>query len=77
MYCINADADADADDAADADADADLGYHLQLVTEYELVTANGECILASANENSDLFRVLPMSYGTFGFLTRITIRVVS
>ena len=49
----------------------------QLVTEYELVTADGECILASANENSDLFRVLPMSYGTFGFLTRITLRVVS
>ena len=65
---------ADADDADDADAD--LGYHLQLVTEYELVTANGECILASANENCDLFRVLPMSYGTFGFLTRITIRMV-
>ena len=58
------------------DYDGDLGY-LQLVTEYELVTANGECIVASANENSDLFRTLPMSYGTFGFLTRITIRVVS
>ena len=41
------------------------------------MTANGECILASENENSDLFRTLPMSYGTFGFLTRITIRVVS
>jgi len=52
------------------------GMFHQLVTEYELVTANGECVLASADENSDLFRVLPMSYGTFGFLTRLTIRVV-
>ena len=59
--------------ASDGDGDPECP---QLVTEYELVTANGECILASEKENSDLFRVLPMSYGTFGFLTRITIRVV-
>merc|ERR1719397_524045 len=51
------------------------GMFHQLVTEYELVTANGECIVASANENSDLFRTLPMSYGTFGFLTKLTLRV--
>ena len=34
------------------DYDGDLGY-LQLVTEYELVTANGECIVASANDDND------------------------
>ena len=41
------------------------------------MTADAECIKASATENPDLFRVIPMSYGTFGFLTRINIRVVS
>ena len=41
------------------------------------MTADAECIRASAAENPDLFRVIPMSYGTFGFLTRINIRVVS
>ena len=55
---------------------ANYGFY-QLVTEYELVTADAECIRASATENPDLFRVIPMSYGTFGFLTRINIRVVS
>ena len=41
------------------------------------MAANAECIRASATENPDLFRVIPMSYGTFGFLTRINISVVS
>ena len=53
------------------------GMFHQLVTSYRLVTAEAECVTASQRENSDLFRVIPMSYGTFGFLTSVRLRVVT
>lgn len=47
------------------------------VTAYEIVTANGELIRATAdNEHADLFRALPWSHGTLGLLVALEMRVI-
>lgn len=47
------------------------------VTAYEIVTANGELVRATAdNEHSDLFRALPWSHGTLGLLVALEMRVI-
>ena len=47
------------------------------VTAYEIVTADGELIRATAdNEHADLFRALPWSHGTLGLLVAIEMRVI-
>lgn len=43
--------------------------------EYEVVLGNGEKVLASAQENSDLFYALSGSYGTLGILTAIKLKL--
>lgn len=53
------------------------GLFHQTCTEYEVVTADGECLVATAdNKNSDLFSALPMSYGTLGFITSAKLQAV-
>lgn len=47
-----------------------------IVLSYEVVLANGQVVTASKDENSDLFRALPWSYGTLGFLVSVTLRIV-
>ncbi len=44
--------------------------------EYEVVLGNGEKVLASTQENSDLFYALSGSYGTLGILTAIKLRLI-
>jgi delta24-sterol reductase len=46
------------------------------VVAYEVVLADGRVVTASREENEDLFRALPWSYGTLGFLVSVTLRVV-
>ncbi|MGD8607831.1 MAG: FAD-binding oxidoreductase [Myxococcales bacterium] len=47
------------------------------VTAYEIVTANGDLVRATAdNEHSDLFRALPWSHGTLGLLVALEMRVI-
>ena len=36
------------------------GLFHKLSVEYEIVTADGECVIATEEENSDLFRAVPM-----------------
>ena len=43
--------------------------------EYELVTADATVLIANKYNNSDVFYAMPMSYGTLGFLTAITIKI--
>lgn len=43
--------------------------------EYELILGNGELITCSPKEHPDLFYALSGSYGTFGILTRIKMRL--
>ena len=44
--------------------------------EYELVTAEGELKRCSATENEELFRAIPWSHGTLGFLVGVTMKIV-
>ena len=47
------------------------------VTAYEIVTADGELVRATAdNEHADLFRALPWSHGTLGLLVALEMRVI-
>jgi delta24-sterol reductase len=47
------------------------------VTAYEIVTADGEIVRATAdNEHADLFRALPWSHGTLGLLVALEMRVI-
>lgn len=47
------------------------------VTAYEIVTAKGELVRATAdNEHADLFRALPWSHGTLGLLVALEMRVI-
>jgi len=41
-----------------------------------MVVADGSVKTCSKSENSDLFYVIPWSYGTFGFLTSVDIMIV-
>jgi len=52
------------------------GLFHKLAVEYEIVTADGECVTASEEENTDLFKAVPMSYGTLGFLTSVKLTIV-
>lgn len=48
------------------------------VVAYELVTARGELLRVTAdNEHADLFRALPWSHGTLGLLVALEMRVIS
>ena len=47
------------------------------VTAYEIVTAKGELLRVTAdNEHADLFRALPWSHGTLGLLVALEMRVI-
>ena len=47
-----------------------------IVVSYDVVLADGRLVTASETENADLFKALPWSYGTLGFLVSVTLRVV-
>lgn len=47
------------------------------VTQFELLLPSGELILCTPdNEHSELFHALPNSYGTLGYITKATIKLV-
>ncbi|XP_021966080.2 delta(24)-sterol reductase [Folsomia candida] len=43
---------------------------------FEVLLCSGEVVTCSEGENSDLFYAMPGSYGTIGFLTAATIRLI-
>lgn len=53
------------------------GLFHHICIQYEVVTSDGECIIADLETNSDVFHALPFSYGTLGFLTSVTIKIVT
>jgi delta24-sterol reductase len=52
------------------------GFLYETITEFELVIANGNVIKASEKEHKELFRSLPWSHGTLGFLVGVTLKIV-
>ncbi|KAI7859531.1 D-arabinono-1,4-lactone oxidase-domain-containing protein [Circinella umbellata] len=54
---------------------AEFGCLSSMVLDLTLITANGELINCSSNENSDLFAAARCSLGALGIITRITLQV--
>ena len=52
------------------------GLFHRLAVEVELVTADGECLSVSEENHPDIFRALPMSYGTLGFIVSVKLRLL-
>lgn len=52
------------------------GLFAETVVAAEVVLADGSVVRASATEHTDLFRALPWSYGSLGFLTAVELRVI-
>ena len=52
------------------------GLFHRLAVEVELVTADGQCLTVSEEQHRDIFRALPMSYGTLGFIVSAKLRLV-
>ena len=52
------------------------GLFHRLAVEVELVTADGECLTVSQEQHQDIFRALPMSYGTLGFIVSVKLRLL-
>lgn len=46
------------------------------VVRFEFVTGHGDCIQATAQENSDVYRAAGFSHGTLGFLTALELKIV-
>ncbi len=52
------------------------GFLFETIAAYEIVTAEGELIRATADAHPDLFHNLPWSHGTLGFLVAVELQVV-
>ncbi|XP_023349654.1 delta(24)-sterol reductase [Eurytemora carolleeae] len=52
------------------------GLFQYICSEFEIVAADGEVMIANHDTNSDLYYALPVSYGTLGFLTSVSIRII-
>lgn len=52
------------------------GLFRHICMEYELVTADGNVVIANSKVNPDIYQAIPMSYGTLGFLTKATIKII-
>jgi delta24-sterol reductase len=53
------------------------GLLSETVVEYEVVSATGDVVVATAdNEHAQLFQALPLSHGTLGLLVSLKLRVV-
>ncbi len=52
------------------------GCLFESVEAFEIVTATGEFVRATRDQNADLFHALPCSHGTLGFLVSIEFRIV-
>ncbi|KAJ8924416.1 hypothetical protein NQ315_007212 [Exocentrus adspersus] len=53
-----------------------VGLYHETVVSYEVVLGDGSFIQASKDENSDLFRALPWSHGSLGFLVALTLKII-
>ena len=52
------------------------GLFQHICTSYELVLADGSLTECSEQFNPDLFYAVPWSYGTLGFLTSVSIKII-
>lgn len=53
-----------------------VGLYQENVISYEVVLGDGSLVVASQNENEDLYKCLPWSHGSLGLLVGLTLRIV-
>ncbi|RZC33420.1 FAD binding 4 domain containing protein [Asbolus verrucosus] len=53
-----------------------VGLYQESVVSYEVVLHDGSLVRATKAENSDLYRTLPWSHGSLGFLVALTLKLV-
>ncbi|CAK1550271.1 unnamed protein product [Leptosia nina] len=54
-----------------------VGLYHETITSYEVVLGDGSVVTATAdNEYSDLYKALPWSHGSLGFLVALTLKIV-
>jgi FAD/FMN-containing dehydrogenase len=53
-----------------------FGLVHETIDEFDLLLADGEVVRCSPTVNADLFRGFPNSYGSLGYATRLTVRLV-
>lgn len=53
------------------------GLFQHICKEYELVTSDGKVTVVNKDTLPEIFYSVPMSYGTLGFLTRVTLRLIT
>ncbi len=52
------------------------GFLFETVEAFEIITADGELVRSTREENADLFNALPWSHGTLGFVVAIELRII-
>jgi delta24-sterol reductase len=53
-----------------------VGLYQETVVAYEMVVGDGRVVRATAEEHTDLFRALPWSHGTLGFLVALELKII-
>jgi delta24-sterol reductase len=53
-----------------------FGTFQHICKEFEVVLADASVVVCSASENSDLFRAVPWSHGTLGFLVGVKLSII-
>lgn len=53
-----------------------VGLYQETVVAYEVVCGDGRVLRATADEHPDLFRALPWSHGTLGFLVGLELKII-
>jgi Delta24-sterol reductase len=53
-----------------------VGLYQETVTAYEIVLGDGSHVRATEKDNEDLFRALPWSHGSLGFLVALELKLV-
>ncbi|CAH1365091.1 hypothetical protein MTP99_001387 [Tenebrio molitor] len=53
-----------------------VGLYHENITSYDVILHDGSLVRATPNENSDLYRTLPWSHGSLGFLVALTLKLV-
>ncbi|CAG9814997.1 unnamed protein product [Phaedon cochleariae] len=53
-----------------------VGLYQENVSSYEVVLGDGSLVRASVEENEDLYKALPWSHGSLGFLVALTVKIV-
>lgn len=53
-----------------------VGLYQENIVSYEVVLGDGSLVSASEKENADLYKCLPWSHGSLGFLVALTLKIV-